>query len=140
LVVFSVADNVYSQKQKIINLQGYDNKPYHFGFILGSGVMLFSSNSDSLNLGREIKSNGPSFSVGILGNLRLAKHFDLRLIPTLSMTSGRAIIKKDSIFTDNISDDAYNYFTDLILVLPLEIKARSKRYNNMAGYILSGIA
>jgi hypothetical protein len=136
LVVFLVADNAYSQKQKIINLQGYDDKPYHFGFILGTGVMLFSSNSDSLNLGREIKSNGPSYSVGILGNLRLAKHFDLRLVPSLSMSSSRSIIQNGTSY----SDSTYNDFRTILLVLPLEIKARSKRYNNMAGYLLAGIA
>ncbi len=136
-----VSVSAYSQKQKIINLQGYDKKPYHFGFILGTGTMLFSSKSDSLNLGREIKANGPSFSVGILGNLRLSNHFDLRLIPSLSMSSSRSIIKYGTPLSDTgYAKTDYNEFRTIVMVLPLEIKARSKRHNNMAAYVLGGMA
>jgi hypothetical protein len=137
LVVFSVADNVYSQKQKIINLQGYDNKPYHFGFILGYNYPLFSSCSDSLNLGKEIKGQIGGFTVGILANLRLSKHFDLRFVPSLMITSGDSIIA----YNTSINDSLYNDFNGTIYFsLPLEIKARSKRYNNMAAYILAGFS
>ena len=137
-VLFSVfvAGNAYSQKQKILNLQGYDKKPYHFGFILGTGAMMFSSKSSELNLGQEIKSNGPSFTVGILGNLRLANHLDLRLIPSLSMSSSRSIIKNS---TSN-EDSSYYTFRTILMVLPLELKVRSKRYNNMAAYVIGGMA
>ena len=140
LFIFS-SFSAHCQKQKIINLQGYDKKPYHFGFVLGTGTMLFSSKSDSLNLTREIKANGPSFTVGILGNLRMGNHFDLRLIPSLSMSSSRSIVKYGTPVSDTgYSKEAFNEFRTIIMVLPLEIKARSKRYNNMAAYVLSGIA
>jgi hypothetical protein len=126
-----------AQQPKVINLQGYDKQPYHFGFVLGTGAMMFRSSSDSLHLGREMKTAGPSFTVGILGNLRLAEHFDLRLIPALSMSSARSIINYG---TNYEQDSSFSDFRTILLVLPLEIKARSKRYNNMAAYVLAGMA
>ncbi len=143
LLLNLVNNNVFAQKQKIINLQNYDKQPYHFGFIIGSGVSLFRSNSDSLNSGREIKTSGPNFNVGIVGNLRLADHFDLRFIPALSMSSGRSIVKVDSLqIGDNVEYDKEDYhdFRTILLVLPLELKIRSNRYNNMAAYVLTGMA
>ncbi len=143
IIIFSflTINSAYSQKQKIINLQGYDKKPYHFGFVLGTGTMLFSSKSSELNLGREIKSNGPSFTVGILGNLRLANHLDLRFIPSLSMSSSRSIVKYGIPVSDTgYSKESYYDFRTIIMILPLELKVRSKRYNNMAAYALGGIA
>jgi hypothetical protein len=119
-------NNVFAQKEKILNLQGYDMKSYHFGFILGTGSMLFYSQSDSLNLGEDLYTNGPTFTVGILGNKRLAPHFDLRFVPSLSMSSERYVKKE--------------YFRTIIMILPLEVKFRSKRYYNMAAYMLAGMA
>ena len=138
-----INSNVLAQKQKIINLQNYDKQPYHFGFVLGSGVSLFRSSSDSLNLGREIKTSGPTFNVGIVGNLRLANHFDLRFIPAISLSSGRSIIKIDSLQTGdkiNYTTEDYHEFRTILLVLPLELKIRSNRYKNMAAYVLTGMA
>jgi len=99
----------------VLNLQGYNEQPYHFGFILGMNTMNFSVKpidhlSDSLwnedqtpgipnNFGDTTKyystvnsvtaSASPGFSVGILGNLRIMRYLDLRFIPTLSFGSRR---------------------------------------------------
>ena len=80
---------VSAQKQGTQNLLNLDRAKYHFGFLLGFNQMNFAikplsnlSQFDSL-LSVESKSQ-LGFNIGIVSNLKLAKYWDLRFIPTLS--------------------------------------------------------
>ncbi len=110
---FSFVHSSAQAQGEVLNLQGYNEQPYHFGFILGMNTMNFSVKPvDNLaqykwnenqspgvpnNFGDTTKyyctvnsittSVSPGFSVGILGNLRIMKYLDLRFIPTLSFGS-----------------------------------------------------
>ena len=91
----------------------------------------------------------PSFTVGIVGNLRLGKRFDLRLIPSLSFgdkyvdytyeiirSKERDVIDWDFEHTSIVHDETKLFVT--VIDLPLHIKYKSKRYNNFAAYIIAG--
>lgn len=89
------------------------------------------------------------FTVGIVGNLRLGKYFDLRFIPSLSFGN------KSINYTYNVIRSKYRNIIDwdfenakitqattsvfvTIIDLPIHIKYKSKRYNNIAAYIIAG--
>lgn len=82
----------------------------------------------------------PGFTVGVVGNLRLAKYFDLRLIPSLSF--GEKFVSYN--YCIEGSNNKKSYKTDattarvVTIDLPLLVKYRSKRHNNFAAYIIAG--
>lgn len=163
-----------AQNKGPLNLPFYDNEPYHYGFIIGYNQMLFSINyiddyqnvihSSSelpsseilpgttdvfLNSDFKVYDINPQmthgFTVGILGNLRLSKHFDLRLIPSLSFGERKIIYKIVSLQEDPISGDiievgkTINSTTHSTFVeFPLQVKFRSKRFYNSAAYVIAG--
>ena len=157
---FTIANSASAQKDKVLNLQHYDEEPYHFGFILGLNQMLFSVkpvnnlpfikwepsqapdiyNVDSLFVYSVTASPTPGFTIGILGNLRLGKYFDMRFIPALSFGERKL----------NYSVVTYNNDTATLLSIeksisstyvdfPLEFRYKSKRLNNMLAYVLGGV-
>ena len=163
-----------AQRKAPMNMQNYDNEPYHYGFILGYNQMLFSIDyvdnfqnivHDPIELPSSDVLYGTSndflyspfrvdeitphlthgFTVGIVGNLRLARHFDLRLIPSLSFGERRITYKITSIQEDpiegtlkeipqEVSSNTHSTFVEF----PLQVKFRSKRNHNTAAYIIAG--
>lgn len=157
LMAFSV--DATAQKRKVLNLQDYDEAPYHFGFILGLNQMFFSVKPvadlpfitwdqpseftdlfvDSVNVYSVTSSPTPGFTIGILGNLRLGKYFDLRFIPALSF--GERTLNYDlRTFDDGVSQriEIEKNISSTFVELPLEFKYKSKRLNNMRAYVLAG--
>ena len=150
---------VYSQRG-YQNLKDYDYEPYHFGFVLGINKMGFaikqniqefkhsynstqfnglSGQSDSL-LSVEPKST-TGFTIGIVGNLRITDHFDLRFIPALSFGE-RSLTYKSKISSLNTPRDTVSELFDLkstMLEFPLSIKYKGNRINNARPYIIGGL-
>lgn len=93
------------------------------------------------------------FSVGVIGDLRLSNSFNLRLSPTLSL--GSREIYYDVVLYD-AGDKVITVTEDNGLVktvqktrsqdilatyaeLPLHVKYRSHRYNNIGAYLIAGV-
>lgn len=151
----------------ILNKQGYNEQPYHFGFILGMNTMNFSvkpvdnlaqiswANNQSpdfnvdttgyIHVNTLTASVSPGFSVGILGNLRILKYLDLRFIPTLSFGSrslNYGIEAKG--LTGTPKDSISNFIVrkkvnSTYITFPLLFKYRSWRKDNLGAYFLGGI-
>lgn len=160
LVAFSFifADSSFAQKKKVLNLQHYDEEPYHFGFILGLNQMLFSVKpvdnlsfikwepiqspdifADSLFVYSITSTPTPGFTIGILGNLRLGKYVDMRFIPALSF--GERLLNYDIMAYENGESQLIyteKSITSTYVNFPLEFRYKSKRLNNMLAYVLGG--
>ncbi len=156
LIAFSV--DATAQKRKVQNLPSYDEAPYHFGFILGINQMLFTVKpieglsfkkwdpiespdifADSLFVYSVTSTPTPGFTIGILGNLRLGKYFDMRFIPSLSF--GERVLNYDiRAYKDGESQriETTKSITSTIIDFPLEFKYKSKRLNNFRAYVLAG--
>ena len=166
-LLFCMMPNILmAQNKKPINMQNYDNEPYHYGFILGYNQMLFSINyinnyqniehdpeelpsNDVLGGTNNVFSSSKfkvydintrithGFTVGIVGNLRLAQYLDLRFIPSLSFGERKityTIVSMQQDVKKKISSDTHSTFVEF----PLHIKYKSKRNYNTAAYILAG--
>lgn len=166
---------INAQRKGPINLPGYDNERYHYGFILGYNQMLFSfdykdnyqsiihspnelPSSDILVGTNDLFSESDyrvnditphlthGFTVGIVGNLRLANYFDLRLIPSLSFGERKITYNIVSLQQDPIDQNIVNEVSKTItstthstfVEFPLHVKYKSKRFNNSAAYIIAG--
>lgn len=183
-LTFLCLTGVQAQSRKVIYLQKYNSEPYHFGFLLGVNFMdytlilkddyqntilpkshysrkiddRYGFSNDRLDHFRILSAESytqPGFSVGVIGDLRLGEYFNLRLSPTLSLSSkfvqyevqlydtiGSVILISTSdpnhpVESTKIvkSDDQLATFIEF----PLHVKYRSKRYNNIGAYLIAGV-
>lgn len=138
LILFSF--NLYSQKEKVANLPNYYHERFNFGFTIGINKAdfiirpaSFANLSDSLKIIDSKRQYG--FNLGIIAEMRLSEYLALRLLPDLSFASRTLNFyyqgaKKDFV----INKDVESTYIDL----PLNLKLRSKRLNNMSAYMLAG--
>jgi len=128
------------KKKTIQNLDQFEDKVLHFGFSLGVNSSDFLIESDnSLNDSLLVVESNPTmgFNLGIVTDLHLGTHFDLRFIPTLSFsqrdleytfkTPGN---RKESNFTKSIESTYLDF--------PLNLKMKSARSTNFSAYALIG--
>lgn len=165
LMLCTLAIPAQAQRRTVHYLANYENEPYHFGFLLGFNEMMYTvktvENYQNTALPADSWPNGPytvsntqnlyvynietqltpGFTVGILGSKRLGRYFDLRFIPSLSFSERRMnyhIVIKDK--QGNIEKKALTKSIGTTFVeFPLNIKYRSKRYNNIGAYVMGGI-
>jgi hypothetical protein len=140
-LLISLPLSSYSQERKVENLPKYDKQKIHFGFLLGINTTDFiirrigNFNSlDSLYIVESAPQTG--FNLGIIGNLRLGEHFDLRFVPDLAFSQRNL----DYTFYENgklvvTTKEIESSF----LEFPLELKFKSRRINNYRGYVIAGI-
>ncbi len=81
------------------------------------------------------------FTVGIVGNLRLGNHLDLRLIPSLTFGE-RYLDYRILKFRNGDAEliDIRKNVPSTFVQFPLTVKYRSLRLNNFAAYILGGVS
>lgn len=165
LLLIAAVVPAQAQRRVIHYLPKYEQEPYHFGFLLAYNQMMYTVKTveDYQNIPQPANSwpNGnynipstqnlyvynietqqtPGFTVGIIGSKRLGRYFDLRLIPSLSFSERR--MRYDIAVKNLDGDITMKTFTKSIgttfVEFPLNIKYRSKRYNNIGAYIMGGI-
>lgn len=163
ILLFMVPQSIVAQQEKPKNLLLYDTQPYHFGFIIALNQMSYSIDykedyqlvlhdpDEFINDGDYNRPSNPTyvrsinpephygFTVGVVGNLRLGKYFDLRLIPTLSF--GTRIVEYQ-IYETVTEINPYQTFKKSVfstfMEFPLLVKYKSKRHNNFAAYLIGG--
>ncbi|MBN2167196.1 MAG: PorT family protein [Marinilabiliaceae bacterium] len=130
------------EKNGVPNLPAFDERPIHFGFLLGLNVMDFKV----LNSGIANNYNGdvpiygdvinlqPGLNIGIVSNLRLKKHWDLRFLPGISFG------QRDMVFIQNDKkmEDVIE-IKSTFLEFPLLVRYSAVRQHNFKPYLVGGI-
>jgi hypothetical protein len=149
----------FGQSHKLLNLPAYDIAPYHFGFTLGLNQMLFTLKPasdlrtrvfssyqtpdltvDSSMLLAVNSTPTMGFNIGIVGDLRMGRSFNLRFVPDLAFGEryvNYSILGYEHDGTTSLIDvkkDVGSVFVDF----PLTVKYKSKRHNNMLAYLVGG--
>jgi hypothetical protein len=133
---------IFAQRHpQIENLPKFDRRMYHFGFILGVNQMNFAVKPvpdlhqfDSL-IGVTTKPDF-GFDIGIVSSLRIANHFNIRFIPTLSFGDRSleySVKLKDSIVTTQVKRVESTF-----MEFPLLLKYKSRRLTNFQVYVVGG--
>lgn len=158
IILFS-GGKIIAQTKGVMNLPNYNNARYHFGFILALNQMNFTVKmkdgfqnvtydslqspdiyADSLNLLRVNANPTMGFTVGIVGNLRLAKYFDLRLVPSLAFGERNIDYSMRTYNEGAVAIvDIRKNITSAHIDVPLYLKYRSKRAHNFGAYVQVGI-
>lgn len=132
---------VSAQGFGVPNLLKYDNKRFHFGFMLGYNQFDFEIRSkadlseyDSLMVVNTAAMSG--FNLGIVTDLRLGKYFDLRFIPGLSF--GDRVVNYTILYPDASRLITKKNVESVYLDLPLLVKFKSSRMHNVRAYVIAG--
>lgn len=126
----------------LLNIPHHDDKQLHFGFILGlTNNTLDATFSDGLlnsNVTKAEIINFNGFNVGMLADYRLNKNFNLRFVPSLTL-SKRAIkfTYKDPSTFGTLKELQKNDEAALFN-LPISLKFRAQRRGNIRPYVFSG--
>lgn len=147
LVLLTSVSEAYAQfpnryrEKKQLNLSKYDRKLLHFGFSLGLNYSDIAVKTigdiQALDSVYIVEPKGAlGFNLGIVSDLRMGEHFNLRFIPGISFV-GRSMqytfLERDSVpvVYDKVVNSVY-------LEVPLYFKFRSRRINNWRVYIIGG--
>lgn len=119
-------------KNPIINLENFDKKTVHWGYYLGFNFYDFKFDYNEPDEEIKVKT-GTAFNVGLIGNLKLAEHLDIRFEPGLSYT------QRDLIFP-NIEDEfeKKREVKSTYINFPLLLKYSAKRTGNIKPYLIAG--
>jgi len=134
----------FSQKEKPQNYRKYDERIFHFGFMLGGNNCGYSAfqKVDAYSVygmkSMEVKSQ-PGGQLGILTTMKLGTPVvRLRFVPSLSFQE-RAIIQRfenpNDLKNDFVNEERINATS---LDFPLMFQFRTLRVNNFAAYALVG--
>lgn len=143
---------------KVPNLPKFDLEPRHFGFYLSGNQMFFVIDpadgfqnrvwyknqipdlvADSARIMGIEGLPVPGFAIGIVSNLRLGEHFDLRFLPGLQFGE-RQIIYNVMQYRkgDSIPAEVPKNITSTFIDFPLYIKYKSKRAHNFRAFVTAG--
>lgn len=137
--LLSLSITAFAQKgQESGNLPDYDDKWMHYGFTVGLNSTKFKiQQSDFFVQDTSVTSviglNKGGFNLGFVLNLRLAEHFDLRLLPSV------AFYERAVEFRFKSAEPEEQVLEQTFIELPLVVKFKSTRRKNMRMYVLAGL-
>jgi hypothetical protein len=160
LFFVQLAGSYGQQARRVMNLPKYDNALYHFGFTIGMNQMSFTVKpmsdlhtkvyygvangfgeilyDSAMVLGINSKPTF-GFDIGIVGDKRLGRYFNLRFVPTLSFGE-RYINYSIKAWQDGEIRliDLQKNIGSVFIDFPVLIKYKSKRHNNILAYLEAG--
>jgi hypothetical protein len=133
---------VFAQKSKgSRNLQQFDRKPYHFGFLLSTNTSSFFVDykpdftfNDSLLRIDNVPQSG--FNLALLASYNLTKNVNFRFIPGLSFQDRG--LEYTFLREDAKTETLLKIVQSVWLEFPVVIKLRTNRVGNFAAYALIG--
>jgi len=139
-----------AQDAKVQNKPYIDLRPLHFGVLVG----LHAQDIELKNAGPQVVGEGeamqtvvvdqdtwnPGFSVGVLADLRMGTHFNLRVSPTLHFGAKRLVYRQFNVLDEQgrpqeTTQDMKNTY----ISVPFDLKFSAQRFNNHRPYIMAGL-
>lgn len=153
LLLALIGLSVAGQDRKVENKPYIDLRPLHFGILVGFNMQDIELENvgpqtfiqeDGTEVTRTIVCDAskwnPGISVGVLADLRLNDHFNVRFTPSMHFGS-KYLTFRDLDRTDE-TGKAYTESQEMkntYISLPVDLKFSSKRFNNCRPYLMAGI-
>jgi len=134
ITTFSQSKGIFS-KNPILNLENFDKQRVHWGYFLGFNIYDFKIDYlDTPDVDIAVKRN-TGFNVGLVGNLRLHEHIDLRFEPGLYYS------QRNLTYSGFIKKlDAEREVRSTYIDFPLLVKFSSLRTGNIRPYLVGGVS
>ncbi len=143
LLIFEVKAQYPTLRERIINLPNFDEKLLHYGYYVGvnSYDYKFEYIKDYYRINNypdiQVESM-TGFNVGLIGDLRINKFFNLRIEPGLIYAQRNLRYPGLPSFTSE--NDQLREVKSTYIHIPLLIKMSAKRINNFKPYITFGVS
>ncbi|MGB8704506.1 MAG: porin family protein, partial [Gillisia sp.] len=139
LMLYCFSGNAqFFSKDPIINNSNIDNKRWSYGYFLGFNTYDFKFKYKDYNpnpsTGKDFNIYPTiGFNVGLVGDLKLSKNFDLRLEPGVSFN--RRTLQLFKADQNTIRDINSTY-----VHVPLLLKFSADRLNNLRPFVVGGLS
>jgi hypothetical protein len=139
LLVFAQAATAQLfSKERLANLETFDNRFLTWGYFLGFNSYDFKIEYENQNtdLNTDILiTEEAGFNVGLIGDMRINKHLNLRLEPGLYYT-------KRNLYFPNFTEekDFLREIKSTYIHVPLLLKVSTKRLNNIKPFLVGGVS
>lgn len=141
IAAISFATATMAQKRYVIQHKPYiDLRPMHFGISVGMNLQdiefdteaPYACDADRWNAG---------FSVGVMADMRLSDHLNLRISPTMHFGSKHLTLRNHNeqeanSMTQTETQDLKNTY----LTVPVDLKFSAQRWNNIRPYMIAGVS
>ena len=153
LYIIILAGATIAQERKPQNKPYIDLRPLHFGISVGfhmqdiefqnTGPQMITLEDGTTTLETVVCDQdnwNPGFSVGVLADQRLSKHFSVRLSPTMHFGAKHLVFRHlnrldpEGRIVEEAQDLKNNY-----IAFPVNLKFAAERFNNYRPYITGGI-
>lgn len=126
----------FFRKERLANLQDFDNQFLSWGYYLGFNHYDFKfryfNQLEDHNTDIIVKPSS-GFNVGLVGDMRINKYINLRLEPGLLFTS------RDLTFPNLTQEkDYFREVKSTYIHIPLLVKLSTKRINNIRPFVMGG--
>ena len=117
-----------------------DLRPMHFGISVGMNMQDIEFESEAPIVCDADRWNS-GLSVGVLADMRLSNHLNLRITPTMHFGSKHLMLKNTGL--QNTEGKVMTETQDMkntYLSVPVDLKFSSQRWNNIRPYMLAGVS
>ncbi len=154
IVLMCAALTATAQTRKIQHKPYIDLRPMHFGILVGMNmqdiefenvgpqtITLEDGTTHEETIVCDDDRWNAGFSVGVLADLRLSKHLNLRFSPTMHF-GAKHLMFRSLTETDQEGRpmEARQDMKNTYIALPFDIKFSAERWNNYRPYITAGIS
>ncbi len=139
-IVSQTASAQLFSREKIKNNENFDKAFLSWGFYLGLNNYDYQFNYEQ-DLKDILVETNVGFSVGLISNMRISEHLDLRFEPGLFITQRNVMY--DPSYFDGIEfndSDLMREVKSTYVHFPLLLKISTKRINNFKPFIIGGIS
>jgi len=140
LLSFQISNAQLFSKEKVLNLENFDKKFLTWGYFLGLNNYDFNFDYNT-NLSDIQTEKSVGFNVGLIGDMRINDHINLRLEPGL-IVSNRTLTYGEDYFQGVTfqANDLVREVKSTYIHIPLLIKLSAKRLNNFKPFVVGGIS
>ena len=130
-----------AQKRYVIQHKPYiDLRPMHFGISVGVNMQDIEFETEAPIVCDADRWN-TGFSVGVLADMRLTNHLNLRLAPTMHFGAKHLVFRNlTNSTTDGMVTTETQDLKNTYLALPVDLKFSAQRWNNIRPYMLAGVS
>ena len=117
-----------------------DLRPMHFGISVGMNMQDIEFESEAPFVCDDDRWNS-GLSVGVLADMRLSNHLNLRITPTMHFGSKHLMLKNTGLLnTEGKVMTETQDMKNTYLSVPVDLKFSSQRWNNIRPYMLAGVS
>ncbi len=133
-----------AQRAVELNLPDHDDKPYYFGIVLGFNSSHYNVTHHPYFLQRDTISvveskNSNRIHLGIMANLQLTRHLDLRGYPLNLIFSEKVFGYTQKLPSEASTTYEKQSVESIVMSFPLQLRLKSDRINNFRVYTLAGM-